>query len=850
MSAVKGELPQEMLPGTVWSDYRPLRGRWDEAMASDGRFRPQWTGPMQSLDVLPLGEMSQRWERGRRLIRENGITFNAYGDPEGVDRPWQLDPLPMIVSAEEWRRIEAAMVQRATLLNHVLVDLYGARRLLAEGILPPALAFAHPGYLRPLRHARPPDEVMLHIYAADIARAADGRWWVISDRCEAPVGVGYALENRVIVARTLSDILKNQPVQSLTPFLHKLDDAMLSLCGGARRIPRVVLLTPGPYTGTYFEHAFLARQLGYTLVQGEDLTTRDDRVFLKTLDGLQPVDVILRRTDGALCDPLVLRRDSRQGVAGLTQASRRSTVAVANALGSGVLEGGSLAAFLPVLSRHILGEDLKMPSVATWWCGGPRELDYVTNHIEELVIKAAFPRPDAIQSVIGETLSEARRAAMIEAIRRRPRDFLAQERISLSTAPVWSKQTIEPRPVMVRVFLVVHNGSYAVMPGGLTRVAAERGSAIVSMQFGGGSKDTWVLAEPRSHPPPVVRSNGQPVKLVRGTHDLPSRVADNLFSLGRHIERAEDASRLLRAALSRAGSAAGFGAANELPMVLKLLNRIYRCEAKGGPDEQVAALLALHMASDHVGGLRATIGGVHRLAALVRDRLSSDTWRAVGGLHQEWATLPAASRLNLEDALSTLNSVILATGALTGLAMENMARGMEWRFIDIGRRLERSLHLLDLLSGLLHQRQGRSGLGLDILLEVSDSAMTYRSRYQSSPQFGSVFDLLMADESNPRSLAFQLAALDGHANHLAGRRQSAFFATDQKVAMWLIGAVRTAEIERLAIPDEDGAHRSLATLLKQIHGKLLELADILTREYFAHTAGRGPDATNRQDSLP
>lgn len=829
---------QETLPGVFRLGYPLLRERWDEMVSETGDLRPHWDSFIGSLSALPAQEMQNRWDGAQRLIRENGVTYNVYGDPRGLDRPWQLDPVPLLISPQDWQGIEAALTQRATLMNRILADLYGGQDMLLEGMIPPALVYANPAFLRPLRHVPVPGDVYLHLYAVDIARDENGQWWVMSDRCEAPSGVGYALENRAIVARTLSDVMRTLPVEPLMPFVQKLSDTLNGLAPRNRETPRSVLLTPGPYNETYFEHAYLARQMGFTLVESEDLTVRDNRVFLKTLDGLQPVDTILRRTDGAFCDPVELRGDSALGIAGLVQAVRAGSVVMANALGSGLLEGGALGPFLPGLCRRLLGEDLAMPTVPTWWCGGDKECQHVLSRIDKLVIKPALPASLRMAPQFGESLGREKKDELIAAIRRRPQDYIGQARPKLSTAPVWSTGgEMEPRPTMLRVFLAAHDGGYIAMPGGLTRVAAERGGTMVSMQQGGGSKDTWVLAE--RHDRPVLPHKSAPVrvKLVRGALDLPSRVADNLFWFGRYVERTEDTTRLLRAALSRAGNAAGFGAAEELPVALELLRRVFR-----PPQEQateVAAIARMAFDPDHGVGLHATVERVGRMASLVRDRLSADTWRAVSRLSEAVKAVGGKKlRPNIQDKLAALNDVILSVEALSGLAMENMTRGLSWRFVDIGRRLERGVHVVDLLSGVLAHEDGVGEPELDVLLEISDSSITYRSRYLSSPQFAPVLDLLLADESNPRSLAFQLAALSAHMDHLAANRRDAFYGALQRQTIWLTGAVRTADMVALGRPDEDGGRRNLDGFLEVLRSKLWELSETLTREYFTHAVSR------------
>ncbi len=414
--------------------------------------------------------------------------------------------------------------------------------------------------------------------------------------------------------------------------------------------------------------------------------------------------------------------------------------------------------------------------------------------------------------MFGDRLTAAKRAELAKAIKERPRDYMAQARIRLSTTPVWTGTALDARPMMLRVFLVADGAGYTAMPGGLLRVASERGGSMVSLQAGGGSKDTWVLADKAEKAPVAVRTS-QPIgqtRLMRGARDMPSRVADNLYWFGRYVERIEDTARLLRAGLARAGNMAGFGAAEELSLALGLLTRLFK--PKGGSDEEkLTSILAMAFDPAHSDGLRFAGEKIHRMASLARDRLSPDTWRAVNHLVRSVQGVDGEG-LMVEDAMASLNTLILASEALNGLVMENMTRGLAWRFLDFGRRLERSVHMLDLLGGALGAGEAPSGPVLDLLLEISDSSMTYRSRYLSTPQFAPVWDLLMVDESNPRSLGFQLASLANHMDMLAAHRRSAFLGPEQRLTVWLTGAVRTAEIERLCMPDEDGEVRPLGPL--------------------------------------
>src|ERR1700676_5539216 len=532
--------------------YPQTAGVYDEMSAALGVLRPHWDMFINSLSALRSQELARRWQTARQRIRENGVTYNVYGDPLGMDRPWNLDGVPLIIPPSEWNQLEAGLIQRAKLLNLILADVYGPQRLLREGLIPPALVFANPGFWRPCHGVRVAGNTHLHLLAVDLARGPDGEWWVISDRTQAPSGAGYSLENRIVMAETFPDLFREFQVKPLASFFRSFRDTLLRLSPTTRDNPRVVLLTPGPFNETYFEHSYLARYLGFTLVQGGDLTVRDSRVFLKTLEGLKQVDVILRRLDDSFCDPIELRSDSYLGVAGLVEAVRAGNVTVANALGSGLIETSAFMPFLPGLSNHLLGEKLVLPSVATWWCGQEPARRYVQNNLPFLVIKPAFPSL-GMEPVFGGMLGADERSRLIAHIRESPHEFAGQELLNLSTVPVWSEERgLTPRRVVLRVYMAASGDSWVVMPGGLARVSSSLGTPVVSMQRGGGSKDTWVLSDGPVDTSTLQRRRDLPVDLNRGeTIDLPSRAADHMFWLGRYAERSEHLARILRCILIR-----------------------------------------------------------------------------------------------------------------------------------------------------------------------------------------------------------------------------------------------------------------------------------------------------------
>jgi uncharacterized circularly permuted ATP-grasp superfamily protein len=602
---------------------------YDELSADGIVPRAHWAPFIEALQQISPGELAKRWSRAERRIRENGVTYNIYGDPLGANRPWQIDLLPLLIPATEWSFIEAGIIQRARLLNTVLQDLYGPQSLLRSGSLPAELLFANPGFLRPLAGLSVPQQTYLHLLAVDLARSPDGQWWVLADRTQAPSGAGYALENRTIVADVLPELFGISNVPRLAPFFRAQREALITLAG--RDHPRIVLLTPGPYNETYFEHSYLARYLGFTLVEGADLTVRDRCVYLKTVGGLQQVDVILRRVDDSFCDPLELRADSFLGIPGLVDAIAARNVTVANALGSGLIETGAMMPFLPGLCKQLLGESLKLPSVATWWCGQEYALNWVLEHLDQVVIKPAFPSR-AMEPVFGADLAKAEKQKLADRLRAHPIEYVAQEQVALSTAPVWDDGRVFSRSVVMRTYVLNTGSEWLAMPGALVRVAGQE-SSVVSMQRGGHSKDAWILGdEPVDTSLTLLRPRNQAVAVRRTSDDVPSRTADNLFWLGRYAERSENVARLLRTLISRVRRADR----NEL----KCLVRLHSCfdsrhsklpkKRPSTADELEQEIISLMTDKKRGDSLASTLAEVHRVGGSVRERLSSDMTRLPG----------------------------------------------------------------------------------------------------------------------------------------------------------------------------------------------------------------------------
>jgi uncharacterized circularly permuted ATP-grasp superfamily protein/uncharacterized alpha-E superfamily protein len=822
--------------------YQPTEGFYDEMVAPDGSVRPHWRPLVESLEKMGEAGFARRWQEGRRLIHENGTAYNVYNDPNNAERPWPVDPLPLLVNSEEWLLIERAIRQRATLLNATLADLYGSQRLLRDRLFPAELLFPNPAFLRPCCHVPVPGNVYVHIYAADLARSPDGRWWVIADRTQAPSGAGYALENRLVSTRVLPDVFRAAGIQRLAAFFQTFREALRGLAPGRKENPRIVVLTPGPYNETYFEHAFLARYLGFTLVEGGDLTVRDNRVFLRTLGGLLPVDLIVRRQDDTYCDPLELRADSMLGVPGLVQAVRSGTVTVANALGSGLVESTAPAGFLPGLCRHILGEELKLPSVATWWCGEKAAFSFVEEHLSELVIKPAFPAA-GVHPVFGNRLSEAEKKALLERVRATPASYVAQELVELSTAPVFENGPLEPRHLVLRVYAVASGDSYTVMPGGLARITASLNDFVASMQSGGGSKDTWVVADGPPSQLSLLRSPAERLDVSRATFDLPSRVADNLFWLGRYVERVEPVVRVARAVLPRLIQDTNLTAIAGVGTGMRILAGLGFVAESAEPDELSPAgnhfgplereVLALIYDGDSRNSLPANIHQIRRVGWLLRDRISTDAWRVLNQLDRQLSSPPPPEPLRLSNAQALLDQAVSTLSAFSGLVMESMTRGDGWRFLDIGRRLERALQTVALLRHGLGFESATDSGQLEVLLEIGDSSLTYRSRYLTSMQPELVLDLLLLDEANPRSVAYQLVRLREHVEHLPGSRSRSRRPAEARMALSLLTRVQLAEARDVMAEDSEGRRSKLENLLDRLTSELWSLSDMLTLAYFS-----------------
>ena len=826
---------------TTVPTYRPLSDCYDEMVDAAGAPRPHWEAVASTFAELGLDELRRRQHEAARLLDQDGVSYNA--DADSPRRKWLLDPVPVVVSSREWESIETAVIERAELLNMILEDLYGPRELLRKGLIPPEVVFGHPGFLRPCDGIRLPGAQQLFNYAADLGRDRDGRWVVIADRTQAPSGSGYALENRTVISRVLPSLYRDTQVHRLAPFFRALRSALQEVAPPAVDDPRIVVLTPGPLNETAFEHAVLASSLGFTLVEGRDLTVRGDRVWMHSVGQLEPVDVILRRVDGWFCDPLELRADSQLGVPGLLEVARAGGVSVVNTLGSSVLENPALMAFLPRLAERLLGTELRLGSVPSWWCGDPAGCDYVRANLERLILRHVSA--DAAASlVLGWELSAEELAQARRRIEERPGQWVGQEPLAMGSCPTLTAGGLESRRGVLRAFAVARSHSYVVMPGGLTRVAADGGVGRISNRAGAIAKDTWVLA---SEPEPLTSfwlQSGPAVAGIDPMSSIPSRAAENLWWLGRYAERAEGLTRLLRTVQDRltefqgGSSPAGLATMHTLLAALTHMTSTYPGFAGEGAELRLQApsaeLLDLVVNEHRPGSLAHAIRALLDNAHEVRDQLSRDTWLVLGPLERAISELSGTDGADIQTrSQAAFQEVTRSLLALGGLGVESMVRDLGWRFMDAGRRLERAVQLLSLLRATVVHKRGTAtdSLLLESVLSAAESIITYRFRYRSQAQLETLLELLLLDPGNPRSLAFQLDRLTRDLDALP-RAGGPGLREEQRLVLEAFTALRLADMNALAGELQDGARCALDAELARLVDLLVRTGDAVDRTHF------------------
>jgi uncharacterized circularly permuted ATP-grasp superfamily protein/uncharacterized alpha-E superfamily protein len=821
-----------------FSNQAPL----DECFGLTGEVKEHWKKILTNVDKFNSDELKSRSQELLKLLQENGVTYNVYNDDSGgLNRPWQLDTIPLVISKVDWRAVEKGMKQRAYVLNKLLEDLYGERTLLKEGIIPPELIYAHSGFLRPCDKVKLPGAHQLIFYAADLSRGPDDKVWVLRDRTQAPSGMGYALENRSALNRVLPELFKEHEVAKLGGFFNHMMQAFIKVAPQGKEQPRVVLLTPGPRNETYFEHAFLAYHLGFTLVQGEDLVVRNNFVWIKTVEGLEKVDIIIRRVDDSYCDPLELREDSQLGIPGLLEVIRKGNVAVVNPLGSSILENTGLMAFMHRIFNHFIKEEPIFPMVATWWCGQPKEMNYVIDHLDELVVKK-IDRTTGSETIIGNQLSKAAKEDLIRKMKTQPYLYVGQEAVSLSTSPVFSGEKLEPRYTVLRSFMIAAQDGYEIMPGGLTRCSPEKGSLIVSNQEGGISKDTWVEAPAKVTGTSLLHRVNLNQKAL-----LPSRAAENLFWVGRYTQRVVRTSRFIRIALRNLGQTGYLNNANEttalraLMITVRQLTGTYVENAANDElktDDILNEIHSLICDADKAGSILFTVNNLLRATYSVRDNWSVDNWRIIDEIENVKRRLEVLKPENIRHVFSLLDQLNMGLLSFLESNRQSMYRGEGWIMYRIGQFIEEILLELTQYQSLLTISTDESAEFqiLEAILVSNQSLSNYRSVYRTYFDIAPAIDLLFLNKQNPISILSQLEQLTKYLDQLPKRDKDAHHSELSNLAFECYSSVRLIDVDKLLLMDEDSSTRkNLDILCGSLADKITEISVKLSAAYFSHS---------------
>ena len=834
-------------------------GVWDELRASSGALRSAWQRFAQALPLPSAqpqsqqhpataidmaGDLNRRLGQVAQRIKLDGVTHNVFreGAQTGnASRPWSLELLPQLIEPADWAAIEAGVTQRAELLEQVLADLYGPQTLLHQGLLPPALLLRHPGWLRPMIGAQPAGGQRLLIVAFDLARGPDGRWWLVSQRTQGPSGLGYVLHNRLVIARQFPDAFRELRVQRIASSYRRLLDALeqraATVAGG--HTPRVVLLTPGPYSETYFEHAYLARYLGLPLVEGGDLTVRGEGLFLKTVEGLEPVHGVLRRLDDDWCDPLELRPDSTLGVPGLRQAARNGRVVMANALGSAFLESPAIQGFLPGIAQRLMNQTLTLPALPTWWCGEAASWQNVRGQLDDKVLRSTFPRDGHTNRIHDPRHADDPHRNQRAAVHEDPDAWTAQSRLRLARAPIWGGGAVAPRPALVRVYAIAEgNGRWHVLPGGMTRVA-QREDASVSMQRGGTSLDTWVMTEGAVDSFSMLPKRLQVDDILARHRPVSSRTGENLFWLGRYTERTEQMVRLARATLAL------IDVDSETPLPVLQAMSVLAVDTglapRGVPTLQKSARLferaVLAALSDvkRSASIAYNLSALERCAAGLRERLSTEQWGLVRSMGENFAQAldaPEGELPALAQVLPALDRLALQLAAVTGTQTDRMTRDHGWRLLTVGRLLERLQGVALRLEVFVQSQALATVPGTELLLDLFDSLITFRARYQRHEDLLALTDLLVLDSANPRAFAGVLRRLRTELSKLPGDADSLrpFLALLPEQGAGLT-------LESLRDADDADLSQRLESLAADLGAAAAALAERIGERYFTLAQG-------------
>ncbi|MBP6759832.1 MAG: circularly permuted type 2 ATP-grasp protein [Flavobacterium sp.] len=833
--------------------YKEKINSYDEVLDKNGQVKPYWKGLFDTLESIGIEELELRNQEIVKKLKENGVTYNVYDSNKESNRAWKLDPIPFLIHESEWKSIEKGLKQRAHLLDLILKDLYGPQLLIKNAIIPAELVFDNSGFLLPCFDIRQKHDKQLLNYAVDLARGPDGKMWLLDNRTQAPSGAGYALENRIVMSKVIPELNTKTYRSRLSPYFSQLQQTVDTLGDNTNENPNVVFLTPGPGNETYFEHVYLSSYLGYTLVQGNDLLVRDGFVWLKSIDQLERVDVIIKRLDDEWCDPLELRRDSLLGIPGLLQVIRLGNVSVVNPPGTSVLENYGLMAFMQNACKFLLKEPLLMPSVATWWCGQTKELNFVLANLPKLIIKKTN-RKQGFRSIYGRLLKIEQLEDLKKLILKSPKDFVAQEEVSLSTTPSFINGSIEPRYAAIRAFLIAEGDDYKVMQGGLTRSSAVKDKFEISNQLGGISKDTWVITDsPIEYQEKSIERKNTNNQL---NNSLTSRNAENLFWLGRLCERTMALRSFLKIILSRLNENVtkhGNKQPEFLVVLLKSLTHLTQTypgfvgkEAKDGEEfdneaifeNPIAELLLLINDTGKAGSVVYNLQSLLNTINQVSEKWNHDTRRIINLVEDSLFVLKKTNTNNINYVNHSLDKLHIRLFSFYGNIYETLPRDNGFYLLETGKNVERILSLISVFRSTFNFKkiEEEEAVLMEAILENHHLLAQYRNIYKSHLSLKAVINMVFLEKNLPYTLTYLLDTLSYYLSKLPKTNEPHRLSIAEKSALEASTIVKLIDAESLVQVDSTTLFRpELDETLSKVFELICNVSNNLASLYFNHS---------------
>ena len=822
-------------------DSCKLESSFDEMYDSSCNARSHWVDIIDGLEKAGIKQLEQKQTEIDWRLEDNGVTYNIYNDPEGNNRRWNLDPIPLVLTSTEWDEISKGLKQRAKLLNLIFKDLYTDQRLIKEGIVPAEIIFAHKSFIPEVFNFENKDYYSMRFYATDISRGPDGKFWVINDKTQSPSGLGYAIENRLTMNSISDDLYPNVEILKMAKFIEGFKNMLKSLSTSNQDNPLIALLTPGPLNETYFEHSYISSFLDLTLVQGEDLLVKNNQLWLKSLNGLRKVDTLLRRVDSQYCDPLELRNDSRLGVAGLVNVIRKDNLSMINPIGVGILENIGLNPFMKNIAKYFLNEDLILPQIATWWCGQKKELDFVLQNIKNLIIKK-IDRTDNIEVYFANRLNDEDLKNLIEKIKKNPHYYVGQEIIDFSTTPSFTKGKIEPRNTVIRAFSYLHEEEYHVMPGGLIRVSPTKDSLVVSNQKGGTSKDLWILGKSEDSAGNNIFKNRSFID--SRLENISTKRAENLFWLGRYLTRSITTARILRFNLKNMLNLNRYDDNTNSRKTNRILNIALTHLTMTYPgflDEKsifpLKEIISLIRDKNRVGTLSFTLDMLSNLNSSVKNLLTMEAWRIYEKMQKEWNAYGKKEFLTNKDHINELDTLLIYLMAYKELIDESIFKEQGLILYDIGCKIEISQLLISKLRSLLTQKLDKliEYDVLDSMLNSYESYNSYRAYYKSSLALENVLDFLVFNTKYPKSLIYIINQLLADLKELPKNIDNSHLSSFEEPVFKVFSMITLTSTKKLLeIPEDEYVYKELDEFLAILSDLLTQTSEELTKTYFSH----------------